>query len=249
MKNIIKRTLATSTALVAAVGLVGAPVSANHMYQTNLTELNGSGTSGTAMVEKLDENRVKVTLSTTGTSADLPHAQHLHIGGNNVCPDMSADINNDDIIDGAEGVPSYGDVKVSLTTEGDTSAESALAVDRFPVADEGGTVEYTRTFDLPSGVSMEDLDNAVVVQHGISDLFNNPDKYDGDKKSSLDESLPLEATVPTACGALTSAAVGGVSTGTGETVGLENSVYAIAGAMALVTSAVILSKRFSSSKQ
>ena len=40
----------------------------------------------------------------------------------------------------------YGDVFMSLTTNGDASAESGLAVDRMPVADDSGRIDYDRTF-------------------------------------------------------------------------------------------------------
>lgn len=195
-------------AAVAFSGALAVPsvALANHegseRYQTHLSPLNGSGSSGETYVS-LDGDQVTVRLRTTGASPNLPHAQHFHIGGNNQCPTLAnSDMNNDGLISSVEGQPSYGPVEVSLTTSGDVSAASGLAVDRFPVANAAGVVNYQRTFTLPSGVSADDVKNAVVVQHGISELFENPNMYDGDPRSSLDMSLPLEATIPAACGAL-----------------------------------------------
>ncbi|MGI9028257.1 MAG: hypothetical protein ACR2FM_05475, partial [Candidatus Saccharimonadales bacterium] len=150
----------------------------------------------------VDGDQATVRLVTQGASANLPHAQHFHIGGNSQCPNPSADTDGDSFISSVEGLPSYGPVKVSLTETGDTSASSGLALERFPVASSDGTVTYERTFTLPAGVTAADVGNGVVVQQGISDLFGDKNEYDGDKRSSLDMSLPFEGTVPSACGDL-----------------------------------------------
>lgn len=214
MESIIKRISISVFTAVVAVGLSGGGVifaqeqSAsvpNQMMTANLSQLNDSGVTGTTSVQLLDGNQIKVTVNITGASPGLPHAQHLHIGGANQCPDPRADTDGDGFISTVEGIPSYGEVKVALTTEGDTSADSGLAVERFPVADSDGTLKYERTFVLPEGVSREDATKAVYVQHGISGLFNDKTKYDGEKKSTLDESLPFEATVPASCGKLVAA--------------------------------------------
>lgn len=170
-------------------------------YQTELESLNGSDVSGTATIEATNDGRVTVSLETTGFVGGNPHAAHLHIGGDGECPGQ--DVAGDDgLIDTAEGQPAYGPVMVSLTTEGAVDKASALAVERFPVASADGAVAYERTFELPSGVTVEDLSQAVVVQHGFASLGGDTATFDGDAKSSLDPSLPLEATIPVACGPL-----------------------------------------------
>lgn len=203
-----KSLLVAGTLALSSLFLLSGSALASHnstdKYRANLTPLNNSGSFGDAKV-KVKGNQVTVKVKTFGASPNLPHAQHLHIGGNrNVCPTLAADTNNDGFISSVEGVPSYGDVRVSLTTSGDVSASSALTVPRFPVADANGMVNYKRTFTLPAGVSAADIEKAVLVQHGISELFEDPAKYDGLglKASSLDSSLPFEATVPSACGKL-----------------------------------------------
>lgn len=200
-------------------------------FQADLSPLNNSGSSGRATVD-VRGNTVTVSVQSRGVSANLPHAQHIHIGGQNQCPPPSASTGSEpmDLIDTAEGQPFYGEVKVSLTTEGDTGAGSALAVERFPVATNGATVNYQRTFELPDGITVEDVRNGVIVQHGISELFGDEAQYDGEPKSSLDPSLPLEATIPTNCGKLVAASAqgqvapqprGGVDTGAGGTAGAD----------------------------
>lgn len=106
------------------------------------------------------------------------------------------DTDGDGFVSVLEGVPFYGGIAYSLTTEGDASPGSALALDRFPVADERGVYTYTRTFMLDEGEN--DPENFHVVVHGID--LNNNGVYDGEKESSIAPGVPFEATVPSACG-------------------------------------------------
>ncbi len=260
MTKLLKKLSFGAMALVAAVSLSGggsllaqdANVP-NQTINTKLNSLNNSGATGNATVELLDNNRVRVKLNVTGTSPNLPHAQHLHYtvdskkvdNPNKVdsCPSPSADKDGDGIINTVEGQPSYGEVIVSLTTKDGVGADSGLAVDRFPTADAQGNLTYDRTFTIPEGVSREDITESVVVHHGISKLFGDKAKYDGDKKSSLDPSLPLEATVPAACGALMAMPVGGAGAGAGTTAGVENQAAFIAGALSIAAGVALLGSR------
>lgn len=214
----------------------------SQIYQTNLSALNDSGTTGTASIA-VNGNEVRVRVNTTGASANLAHAQHIHIGGEGVCPDPSADTNNSGFVSTVEGQPFYGDVRVSLTTTGDTSASSGLAVDRFPTANSEGVVSYERTFTLPSGVNPSDLANAVIVQHGISKLYGDSTQYDGAPRSTLDDSLPFEATAPAACGVLSAVPTGGVATGGGATAGIEHAGLITLGSVSLVAALGLLAYR------
>lgn len=184
-------------------------------YTGDLTEINDSGAS--ARVEMtLEGTSLDVKITGSGFTASAPHAQHIHgvIGSASQCPTADADADGDGLITTAEGVPSYGGVLQALTTEGDTSGDSALAVDRFPVASEDGSIDYQRTFELPEDVA-GDLGNLHVAMHGID--LNGDGEYNGDAVSSLDPSLPLEATIPAACGTLAAMPAGGVATGAGGT--------------------------------
>ncbi len=212
----MRRILAALGVVLVASATIAVPgASAQHTdsFSTVLAPLNDSGGSGSATIEA-EGSQVSVRVETEGVSANLPHAQHIHLGGQNVCPPPGAGAQNapTNLLDSAEGQPFYGAVEVSLTTEGDVSAASGVAVDRFPVADASGSYVYERTFELPEGVTVDELVDGVIVVHGISELFADPAMYDGDPRSSLDPTLPLEATIPALCGEL----VEGPTTDVGE---------------------------------
>lgn len=229
--------LFAATAMVGMLGASGVAMADDHgggegatTLEAHLTELNDSGASGTAWIT-LEGNEVTVKLDSSGMLADAPHAQHIHIGGANECPDPSMEGTG---VDGAirttDAAGSYGAVKVSLTNDGDTSPDSALAVDRFPVGD----ASYERTFEVDdeTAESLRNGDGSVVL-HGVD--HNGNGTYDGDQESDLDPSLPSEATDPAACGALEVAQMeawpeGGAETGDGSTAGIEQSGAMIAGA-------------------
>ncbi|MDZ5076471.1 hypothetical protein [Nesterenkonia sp. HG001] len=186
--------------------------------QTSLEELNGSGTSGDVMIE-IHGQEATVTMNVTGAAEEFmdgpfPHAQHIHIGAQGVCPGPEADTDGDGVVSTLEGHHFYGDIGTSLTTEGDTSPDSGLAVDRFPG---GAEYSYERTFELDDATltSIEDGD-AVIVVHGV-DPELMPEEA-AEKQSDLDPELPLAATLPAACGTLTASQMeempdGGADTG------------------------------------
>jgi hypothetical protein len=107
----------------------------------------------------------------------------------------------DNLITTVEGLPAYGPIQVSLTTKGDTSPASALAVDRFPVANEKGSVNYERTLSVSRNV-YRNLGEKAIVQHGVD--LNDNGRYDfrSAGRSELDPSLPQEATIPANCGVI-----------------------------------------------
>jgi hypothetical protein len=232
-----RRTLTTFGLAALTAGAMATPAAAqeSQAYSAQLDALNSSGDSGSAMVE-VEGNQITVMLNTSNTSPGSPHPQHIHIGGENVCPTADADEDGDGLISTPEGQPAYGEIHVSLTTEGDTSVDSALAVDRFPVAGDDGAISYERTFDLPEGVSAESIANGVIVQHGFaeSDLGEDDAAYDG-QDSPLMAGVPQEATLPASCGPLEAAPAGGVQTGGGGTAttttdaSTETGLFALAG--------------------
>lgn len=238
MRTTTKRTtkrllpLFAATAMLGTFGASGVAMAEDHggdatTLEANLTELNDSGASGTAWLT-LEGNEVHVKLDSSGMLAESPHAQHIHIGGANECPDPNMEGSGaDGAIRTTDAADSYGAVQVSLTKDGDTSPDSALAVDRFPTGD----ASYERTVEVDDETA-ESLrnGNGSVVLHGVD--HNGNGTYDGDQMSDLDDSLPSEATDPAACGALEmgqmeSMPEGGAETGDGSTAGIEN-----AGAMA-----------------
>lgn len=228
------------TLLLAAAGMLvaAAPAAAadhESQFDGSLAPLNGSGSMSSAMVW-VEGTSLTVEISGTGFVPGAPHAQHLHGDASGMafeCP-TAADVerldeDGDGLLNTLEAAVMYGGVMVSLTTEGDTSGDSALAVDRFPVADDNGNIEYSRTFEVSQDVA-DSLENLHIVQHGVD--LNGNGEYDGEARSSLDDSLPLEATLPATCGELGAAQTamtpeGGVQTG--NALGESNSVLLVSG--------------------
>ncbi|EST37897.1 hypothetical protein N566_10545 [Streptomycetaceae bacterium MP113-05] len=178
----------------------------------------------------LKGRHVSVKLRAKGLLANAPHAQHFHIAAKGVCPPESAATKHNGklSLSTPDGAPFYGKIGTSLTTEGDTSPASGLAVDRFPV---GPDVHYERSFKVSEETARSlRAGTAVVVVHGID--YNKNGKYDFNLgKSPLDPKLPAEATFPALCGALKKAPHGGISGGQGGTQAgsLDSGLTAVAG--------------------
>jgi hypothetical protein len=170
-------------------------------FVADLNPLNHSGAHGQAILQK-DGRQLDTKIYTTGMAPKLPHAQHIHGIAQAIseCPTLAADTNDDGLITTAEGLPFYGDIQVSLTTRGDTSPASALAVNRFPVADSVGFLRYDRTFGVSTKVA-RNLGDFAIVQHGV-DLNGNGEYDFSAGPSELDASLPQEATIPANCGVI-----------------------------------------------
>lgn len=165
----------------------------------HLGQLNRSGAYGVATV-RLKGRTADVSLVVSGLLAKAPHAMHIHAGTQGRCPTAKADTNHDGVVSVTEGHPFYGGVAASLTTRGDTSASSALAVDRFPTAPQR-TVLYHRKITVTAATAIAIRKrNAVLVVHGVDS--NRSGTYDGALKSDLDPKVPMEVTAPAACGPL-----------------------------------------------
>ena len=197
--------------------------------RATLGELNFSGASGTATATVKNQKIENISLSATGLAPDAPHAIHIHYGDDarNECPIMAAPPAGDaqsTRADGtlrlstADGLPAYGPIVVSLTTSGDTTPASGLALDRFPTST-GGTLTYDRSnieFTDVAGTGYEGTGTAkqiadsirdgegVLVVHGND--YNDNGIYDftsaGASELTPDGSLPAEGTDPTLCGVL-----------------------------------------------
>ncbi|OKI28664.1 hypothetical protein A6A25_31135 [Saccharothrix sp. CB00851] len=162
-----------------------------------LRQLNHSGASGQGVLV-LRGDQIDIAFRVRGVLADAPHAQHIHIGAQGRCPTQRADTSGDGIVNTTEGHPFYGHIGTSLTTSGDTSPASGLAIDRFPTPD-GTSYNYRRSITVTPDVAGDIRDGkAVLVVHGIDP--DHSGTYDGSAPSDLDPSLPLEATSPAACG-------------------------------------------------
>ncbi|WP_433854998.1 hypothetical protein [Streptomyces kronopolitis] len=226
---ITKRTsrLAALVALPAALALTAgasspAVAEGDGAYQINLSQLNNSGSKGTAMLS-IKGHQLTVKIESEGLVPGQPSAQHLHgstDGHDFHCPDASDDTDGDGVLTNTEATVDYGNINISLTTKGPTDAMgSGLAVDRMPTADAQGKLSYERTIPVSQAV-VDHIKDLHIVQHGIDRNHNNTYDFQGAGKSELDPKLPQEATAPTNCGEVRGAAVGsipvgGVETGTG----------------------------------
>ena len=260
----MRKILTLATAAVAVLALPTAALADGHgqRYSASLDQANDSGASADAELW-LDGNNLTVSIQGQGFFDGFPHALHLHgePGGDNVCGPLNPgdsgfdEASSQSLADGtpilsvADGAPSYGGVAVSLTTEGDTSPDSALDVDRFPTS---GTIDYNRTVELPQDVA-DNLTTLHVVVHG-TDLNGDgeigpvEDENGEEIPSSLDPELPIEATAPAACGQIVSAAGAGtgIATGAGGTAtdsGTTQAGAAAAGALALAAAGAVALRR------
>jgi hypothetical protein len=171
------------------------------VFMADLNPLNHSGAHGHAVLQK-DGRTLDTKINSHGLAPNLPHAQHIHGMAQAIseCPTLRADTNHDGLITTLEGQPFYRKIQVSLTTRGDTSPDSALAVDRFPVANPDGSVNYKRTFGVSARVA-RNLGDFAIVQHGVD--LNGNGVYDFEAgPSELDPTLPQEATIPANCGVI-----------------------------------------------
>jgi hypothetical protein len=176
--------------------------SSTQVFSSELTPVptNRVDGMGDAKIE-LDGNTARVSVDVHGLLNSAPHAMHIHVKGEGECPqaDDASQHNGHLSMSTTDGLDDYGPIGTSLTTRGDTSPASALAVTRFPST---GTFHYTRTIQVTDEVADAIRhDNAVVVVHGID--YNGNGKYDAVLGASdLDPSLPQEATDPAVCGPL-----------------------------------------------
>jgi hypothetical protein len=247
--------LRNSLVLAAAAGMLCIPMSAaaDTTVNAKLVEQNGSGVGGTVSLTALGGGGLKVVIRSQGLVPGQPHAQHIHgsaHGGHFGCPTLERnDTDGDGVLTNEEATGEYGTVFLALTTSGGATPQDGLAVDRMPVADSEGRLDYERTFSanvVPDGL-LEHLSSVHVVQHGID--ANNNDKYDVEALgvSTFADSLgvsnvPEEATNPASCGVVQGAGMTGRPRGgveTGGAPGLDlNAPLAAAGAALLLLSAV-----------
>jgi len=196
--------LLSTAALGGTAVASGSDSSHNHnKVSGRLDPLNNSGVTGHAHVS-VEGKKLDVHYKAKNLVPNLPHAAHIHYGeqATHECPTVRDDANRDFRLNVVEGVPRYGPIAVSLTTRGDTSPASALAVDRFSTAPKG-TIVYDRTVETSKAVARAiRKGEGVLVVHGVD--YNNNGQYDfeGAGTSEINPTLPAEATDPAACGVL-----------------------------------------------
>ncbi|TFC30836.1 hypothetical protein E3O53_03315 [Cryobacterium sp. TMT2-18-3] len=218
-------------------------------YQGTLDAINGSNGSGTFSIQ-VSGDQATVTQTVKGLAETFdgkpyPHVQHIHIGAKGECPTTAADADGDGVISTTEGQPSYGAIGTTLSTSGDTSPAAGTDL---TLAGMGANYDYNRTFTLDAATAASlEAGTAVVVVHGLDPATLT--KAAQDAKSDLVPSLPLAATSPALCGALSASQAnmpdGGVETGGGSTSsGADMGLLALgAGALAAAGGAVMIRRR------
>ena len=254
--NPVRRCMVAATAALVCLGIAG-PAQADTTVTARLRPINHSGVHGTATVTARDDGSLTVVIHGSGYAPGLPHPQHIHGsmgGGHFMCPTMKDDANGDGVVTNEEGAGEYGTIFLPLTTRGDTSPKSGLALSRMPVADSTGHIDYRRTFsaaEVPDNL-IRHLSELHIVQHGID--HNGNGRYD---IASLGVStfaknlgipgVPEEVTDPAACGVLTGAMSpapphGGVETGGGAGHPVNLWLAGLGGSL-LAASALLVTRR------
>jgi hypothetical protein len=216
------RVLVPLAAAAVPFALMAAPAdAASNSYQTTLNALNHSSGSGMATVT-LNGSSADVKVTWNGLPAAFgggayPHVQHIHDGGKGACPTTADDKNGDGVISTTEGAPAYGAIGATLSVSGDTSPTAGTNI---KIAPAGPSADYSRTLTLDTD-TIASIQNgtAVIVVHGLDPAALST-KAQGEK-SDLVPSLPLAATSPALCGALTVWPTA-PQTGAGSTAGPEN---------------------------
>lgn len=256
---LVRRVIRSAAVLgtVTASSLLAWPAQADTTVTAQLHGINHSGVRGTARLTAHDDGSLTVVVRGRGYVPGQPHAQHIHgsLGGKHfMCPSMASDADGDGVLTNEEGAGEYGTIFLSLTTTGSTAATSGLAVDRMPVADADGRIDYRRTLPaaaVPDAL-LDHLSDVHVVQHGIDPNGNGKYDFASLGVSTFAKNLglgrvPEEATDPASCGVVTGAGApvaphGGIETGGGTGVPV-NLVLAGAGGVLLALAALLLAAR------
>jgi hypothetical protein len=231
---------------VAALPLALAPAAhadSGASYSARLDSINGSGGSGmltlTVHGQQATIHESWSGLAASFNGADYPHVQHIHIGAQGQCPTQSADKNNDGVISTTEGAGAYGGIGTTLSVKGDTSPAAGTNI---KIAPAGSSTDYHRTITLSQDtLNALQANTGVVVVHGLDPATLS--KKAQNEKSDLVPSLPLAATSPALCGALSSMPSGGVATGTGSTGGIEHLGLLAGGGSLLAAGGVLFATR------
>jgi hypothetical protein len=241
-KNLIGKKMPKRIAVVAAgcVGILAMPFGAfaqdmsapvTTEYKADLQQLNGSGASGNATLStengaSFNGQPLTVSIAANGLVPSQTHAVHIH-GKDNpevaLCPTVAADTNKDGFISVVEGAPSYGLIKMSLTSpQTPFGKPPTLALftpfagtpesSNFPKSDANGHFSQTGNYVFDSSpatqgalASLLPLENQEIVVHG----GNAPASVDADAfavlgapvKGSLTD-VSYDALLPVACGGI-----------------------------------------------
>lgn len=265
MHNRTKRLLSAAGAATGAAGVTllglgaafapaaGAATTGGTTYMASLkaVPLNGQTQASGTLKLVLTGSKATITEHVTGLAATFtgkpfPHVQHIHGGAKGTCPGSTADANHDGVISTTEGKASYGTILTTLSvTPGGTSPKTGT---NTTIAPSGSTITYSRTITLDTTtVKSIQAGNAVIVVHGLTP--STAPKAATTEKSALVPSLPLAATAPALCGALTASQMstvptGAPQTGGGSTAGFQDvALFAVGGGLIVSGGTLLMIRR------
>lgn len=231
--------------------VAGAATSGPTTYTATLKPVPKNGQTKASGTLKLVLTGTKATitehvsgLAATFTGKPFPHVQHIHGLAKGVCP-TTATKTTTGVITTQDAQPTYGTIQTTLSvTPGGTSAKTGT---NTTIAPKGTSYTYSRTITL-NATTMKAIQthNAVIVVHGLTP--STAPKAATTMKSPLVPSLPLAATAPALCGALTASQMSAVpsgapQTGGGSTAGVQDvTLFAVGGGL-LVGGAGLLAVR------
>ena len=192
-------------------------------YMAKIKALNNTNVKGTAYL-KLVDNNLSVRINATGLEPGV-HPQHIHgkEQANAECPKNSADLNKDGYVSVVEGAPSYGLIKVNLTspqTAFGTPPTPALFAPfagtadnkNFPVVGSDGILNFEQTYTFNDTAaaqaafkSLTPLGDQEIVLHGAT----APKSVDADAFAALGAAYApgtdlsvksYDALLPAGCG-------------------------------------------------
>ena len=182
---------------------------ADEIYTTRFTELNGSGVSGVAVIGyDVQTDRIFVSIQAEGLEPGQAHIQHIHgfmadengVIQDSVVPTLANDTDGDGFVELGEGAPVYGGILLTLANDnnngnGNFNPDQAMT----PMPDADGSLDYFETFRLPEQDLGEDPMLALreIVLHGLT-----LDEGDGANGGEADGTAGYKATLPVAAGSL-----------------------------------------------
>lgn len=174
-------------------------------YTGDISSLNANynnylNVSGAVNME-VKGDLLTISVRASDLEPNMMHLQMLHgtkDGSPVNCPDISADINNDLVIDVTELAKSAGITMIPLH---DDPANMKIKTDTYPKADSLGNLSYTQT------VSMKSLRNAFKNEFGMKELdltkftyiIHGVDKGDLPESAASVMDVPAHVTLPVGC--------------------------------------------------
>ncbi|HZH12085.1 MAG TPA: calcium-binding protein [Microvirga sp.] len=182
-------------------------LTADRLYTTSFTTLNGSGVSGNALLA-VEDDKLTVLIAASGLEPGQPHPQHIHgflTGQDAQTPTLANDTDGDGYVELAEGLPEYGPILLTLTSP------AGVGLEGFPTAP-GGQIFFTEHYHIGGsnphgevhhgstdlGLPAEDLDLREIVLHGMT----VPAGAGAGTPGEVDGTAGYKAVLPVASGEL-----------------------------------------------